>query len=167
MRAGVAEEARTGRAPLPKPGHRVHPSVHRNSHAPSRERRSPGSVAVRPRASGPAAGPPLPAVVCSIAPPPPRPADRFRHAPRAGIPGNRVAAGYRDGHRCQAPLPQQVHHRLADTGGVHGQHDVGVVSSESEFALRVARHVSVGVSDGAKAGDRATADIIRDGKRLS
>ena len=42
--------------------------------------------------------------------------------------------------------------------------DVGVVLSESEFALRVARHVSVSASDGARAGDRAEAVVTGDNK---
>jgi hypothetical protein len=45
--------------------------------------------------------------------------------------------------------------------------DVGVVSSELEFALRIASHVSVGVSDGAIASDSADNVIVRGGKRIS
>lgn len=45
--------------------------------------------------------------------------------------------------------------------------DLGVVLSESDFALRVARHLAVGVSDGARASDQAEAVIVRPSQRPS
>jgi hypothetical protein len=43
--------------------------------------------------------------------------------------------------------------------------DLGVVSSEKEFALRVGRHLSVGVSDGLRASDSAEAVVGRGNKQ--
>lgn len=51
--------------------------------------------------------------------------------------------------------------------GVLARHfgfDLGVVSSEKEFALRVGRHLSVGVADGLRASDSADAVVSRGNK---